>query len=71
MESLRGIWDLEKIPTRAALKLNNLFIFHFSLCGVFVAVHGLSLVAVSRGYCLVVVLWLLIAVASLVVEHRL
>ena len=32
---------------------------------------GLSLVAVSRGYSLVIVLRLLIAVASLVVKHRL
>ena len=71
MESLRGIWDLDKIPTCAALKLNKPFIFNFLLCWVFVAVHGLSLVAVSGDYSLVVVLWLLIAVASLVAEHRL
>ena len=32
---------------------------------------GFSLVAVSGGYCLVAVLRLLTAVASLVVEHRL
>ena len=37
---------------------------------VFVAVHGLSLVAVSRGYS-VAVHGLLIVVASLVAEHRL
>ena len=36
---------------------------------VFVAVHGFSLVAVSGGYSLVVVSWLLIVAASLV-EHR-
>ena len=33
--------------------------------------HGLSLVAESRGYSLVVVCRLLIAVASLVLEHGL
>ena len=32
---------------------------------------GLSLVAASQGYTLAVVCWLLIAVASLVVEHGL
>ena len=63
MESLRGIWDLEKIPT-CALKLDNLL--NFCLCWVFVAVNRLSLVAVSGGYSLVVVLWLLTAVAFLV-----
>ena len=39
------------------------------LCWVFVAVSGLSLVAASEGYSLVVVRGLLIAVASLVAEH--
>ena len=38
---------------------------------VFVAVYGLLLVAVSRGYSVVAVCRLLIAVASLAVEHRL
>ena len=37
----------------------------------FVAAHGFSLVAGSRGYCLVVVCGLLIAVASFLAEHRL
>ena len=37
-------------------------------CSVFM---GFSLPAVSRGYSLVAVHWLLTAVASLVVEHRL
>ena len=37
----------------------------------FIAVQGLSLVAVSRGYFLVAVLGLLIELASLVVEHGL
>ena len=44
--------------------------FNFWMFWVFVAVHGFSLVAVSGGYSLVVVSWLLIVVASLV-EHRL
>ena len=41
------------------------------LCWVFVAALGLSVVAVSRGYPLVVVLGLLTVVASLVAEHGL
>ena len=45
--------------------------FFFWLCWVFVSVCGLSLVATSRGYSLIVVHGLLIVVASLVVEHRL
>ena len=46
-----------------------LFLFlHFLVCYVFVATHGLSLVAVSGGYSLVAVHGLLIVVASLVVE---
>ena len=47
----------------------NLFIY-FWLCWVFVAAHGLSLLAESGGYSLVL-RGLLIAVASLVAEHRL
>ena len=47
-----------------------LFIY-FSLCWVFVAACGLSLVAVIEGYSLVVVHGFLIAVASLVVGHGL
>lgn len=47
-----------------------LFYIYFGLCWVLVAAHGLSLVAVSRS-CPVVVGWLPVAVASLVVEHRL
>ena len=38
---------------------------------VFVPSHGLSLVVASRGYSLVAVCRLLIAVASLVAEHGL
>ena len=46
-----------------------LFIFGFGW--VFIACEGLSLAVTSRGYSLVVVCDLLIAVASLVAEHRL
>ena len=45
-------------------------IFIYSLYWVFVAAHRLSVVVASRGYYLVAVHGLLIAVASLVVEHR-
>ena len=44
---------------------------YFWLCWVSVAARGFSLVVVSRGYSLVAVCWLLIAVASLVSEHGL
>ena len=50
--------------------LMYLFIY-FCPCWVFIAVHGCSLIMVSRGYSLVVVYRLPIAVASLVVEHGL
>lgn len=46
----------------------DMFFFNYYL---FLAVHRLSLVAGSRGYCLLVVRGLLIATASLIVEHRL
>ena len=48
----------------------NKFIY-FWLHWVFVVVHGLSLLAASRGLLFVAVPGLLIAVASLVAEHRL
>ena len=51
--------------------LKKFFFLCFLLHLVFVTMHGLSLVAASGGYSLVVMLWLLIVVASLVVEHRL
>ena len=51
------------------LKKKN--VLYFWLCGVFVAVHRFSLVVESRGCCPVAVHRLLIAVASLVVEHGL
>ena len=47
------------------------YLIYFWLHWIFVAACGLSLVAVSGGYSLVAVLGLLIAVASLVVEHGL
>ena len=50
--------------------LINLFIY-FWPHWVLIAVHGLSLVAVSRGYSLIEAYGLLIVVASLVAEHRL
>ena len=52
------------------LKCIYIFIY-FWLCLVFIAGHGLSLVAESSGYSLVVVHGLPIAMASLVVEHEL
>ena len=53
--------------------LINLFILfiYFWLHRVFVAAHGLSLVGGERGLLFVAVHGLLVAVASLVVEHRL
>ena len=58
------------IRTKAYLHYWFSFLFfNFWLHWVFVAVHGLSLVAASRGYS--VVHGLLIAVASLVAEHGL
>ena len=48
-----------------------MLLFHFWLCWVFVAVLGLSLVAVSRGYFLVSGCRLLILVASLITELEL
>ena len=47
------------------------FIYLFWLHWVFVAMSGLSLVAVSGGYAPAVIHRFLITVASLVVEHRL
>ena len=53
------------------IKKNNLFIYFFRLCWVFAAAQTFSQVVASKGYSLVAVHGLLIAVASLVVEHRL
>ena len=49
----------------------HFFFFFFWLCRVFVDVHGLSLVAVSRDYSSVAVRGHLAAVASLVTEQGL
>ena len=51
--------------------LKKLLFFYFWLCWVFVDVWDFSLVATHKGYSLVVVHWLPIAVASHVLEHRL
>ena len=48
---------------------NYLFTFYFWLCWVFMAVHGLSLVVVIRGYSLVVVLGLLCVARALGCMH--
>ena len=55
---------------KISFSLKKMFIYLFRLCWVFIAVCGLSLVAGDGGYSRVVC-GLLIAVASLVVEHRL
>ena len=51
--------------------LVNVLFIYFLLHWIFVAVHDISLVAVSGGYSLIALYRLLIAVVSLVVEHRL
>ena len=58
---------------KESLSLNTVYLlFFFWLHWVFfIAVHELSLVSVSRGCGLVTMHRLLIAVASLVAEHRL
>ena len=59
--------------TKASILLQIFFLnnfIYFWLCWVFIAAHMLSLVVVSGGYSLVVVHGHLIAVASLVAEHR-
>ena len=48
-----------------------MFIHSFLAVWVFAAAHGLSLVAVSKGYSLVAVHWLLIVVVSLEAERGL
>ena len=50
------------------LYLIHNFPYSFWLCWIFIAAWASSVVAVSRGDLLVGVLWLLIVVASLVVE---
>ena len=46
-----------------------ILVVYFRLCLVFVAMSGRSLIAASRGYSLVEVFRLLVAVASLIVEQ--
>ena len=61
-------------PLTFFLKKVNLYSFMFNyfwLHWVFITLHGLSLVAVSRGYSLFAVYGLLFSMASLVAEHRL
>ena len=53
------------------LYFKNFIFIYFWLYWIFIAVHGLSLVVAPGGYPLVVVHRLLIAVASLIVEHGL
>ena len=50
---------------------NFTYLFLFWLCQIFLVVHRLSLVAVSRGYYVAVVHWFLTAVASLIAKHGL
>ena len=57
-------------PASSFLLFIYLFIYLFWLHWVFVAAHGLSLVAASGGLLFVAVRRLLIAVASLVAEHE-
>ena len=57
--------------TRGVPATMYFFVYFFWLRWVFVAVHRLSLVAASGGLLILAVRGLLIAVASLVAEHRL
>ena len=57
---------------KESLSLNTVYLlFFFWLHWIFIAVHELSLVVVSRGSSPVVMHGLLIVVASLVAGHRL
>ena len=60
-----------KLPCTNKLASNLILFIYFWLCYVFIAKHGLFLVAWSGGYFLIVVSRLLIGVASLVGEDRL
>ena len=63
--SLQGV----ALVLRPLFFILKFYLLLFWLHWVFVAVHGLSLVSVSRGYSLVVMRGLVSAVASPVVEH--
>ena len=69
--SPQGHKELDKTEPLSMTSFTYLFIFIFWLCWILVAVCGLSLVAQSKGCSLVVVHGHLIAVASLVAQHRL
>ena len=56
---------------KRCLSILEIILFSYWLCWVSTAAQGFSLVVASRGHSLVVVPGLLIAVASLVAEHRL
>ena len=58
-----------KILLNFKILLIRILFIYLWLCWVFVAVHWFSLVATSGDYSLVVMHGLLVAVASLVVEH--
>ena len=62
-------WDSQVSYSFFFFNLMNVFLFW--LHWVFIAARGLSLVVASRGYSLVEVRGLLIAVASLIAKHRL
>ena len=59
------------LPSVLFFFFNLINVFLFWLHWVFIAARGLSLVVASRGYSLVEVHGLLIAVASLTAKHRL
>ena len=63
--------QLRPSAAKKMIFLNNVNIYLFWLCLVFVAACWLFLIPVSRGYSLVAVLGLLMAMASLVSEHSL
>ena len=66
------VFDFTIADTIVFSELNFIyFFFYFWLYQVFIAAQAFTLVAEREGYSLVVVLWLLIAAASLVAEHRL
>ena len=61
-------WSSRGCPQNKKIENNYPKKNHLCLCWVFIAVHGLSIVVVSRNYPLVVVQRLLITATSLVVE---